>query len=105
MLKERRDDFRVDETVDEGTRHLQFARNKIEAVEQEFAQIMQELADYGKRADERLPRDAKRDDGAEERMAMARHGFGASTGQWQQEPEVFAIYMPSGEPLSSPAGL
>eukprot|EP00929_Paragymnodinium_shiwhaense_P080362 TRINITY_DN41908_c0_g1_i1.p1 TRINITY_DN41908_c0_g1~~TRINITY_DN41908_c0_g1_i1.p1 ORF type:complete len:582 (-),score=139.85 TRINITY_DN41908_c0_g1_i1:27-1772(-) len=38
----------VDETVDEVTRHLLRAREKIEAVESEFAHIMSELAAYGR---------------------------------------------------------
>lgn len=37
----------VDSTVDEVTRHLLHARDKIEAVEHEFAQIMGELIAYG----------------------------------------------------------
>lgn len=40
---------RVDDTMDEVTRHLMHARDKIEAVELEFAQIMGELASYGER--------------------------------------------------------
>merc|ERR1712129_38557 len=35
------------DAVDEVTRHLLHARGKIEAVELEFAQIMEELAAYG----------------------------------------------------------
>ncbi|CAE6960214.1 unnamed protein product [Symbiodinium natans] len=38
----------VDDKVDEVTRHLLQARDKIEAVEREFAHIMGELAAYGK---------------------------------------------------------
>jgi len=41
----------VDDTADEVTRHLLCARSKIEAVENEFAQIMSELTAYS----ERLP--------------------------------------------------
>jgi len=40
----------VDDKVDEVTRHLLQAREKIEAVEREFAQIMGELAAYGRQA-------------------------------------------------------
>jgi len=40
---------RVDDTMDDVTRHLMHARDKIEAVELEFAQIMGELASYGER--------------------------------------------------------
>jgi len=39
----------TDDTMDGVTRHLMHARDKIEAVEHEFAQIMAELANYGKR--------------------------------------------------------
>merc|ERR1712232_1446632 len=39
----------VDDTMDEVTRHLLDARNKIETVEMEFAQIMNELAAFGQR--------------------------------------------------------
>lgn len=40
----------VEDKVDEVTRHLLQAREKIEAVEREFAQIMGELAAYGRQA-------------------------------------------------------
>lgn len=39
----------IDNTVDEMTRHLMHAREKIDAVETEFAQIMSELVSYGQR--------------------------------------------------------
>jgi len=39
----------TDGTMDDVTRHLMHARDKIEAVEHEFTQIMAELANYGKR--------------------------------------------------------
>jgi len=42
------DSIRINETVDDVTRHLLHARDKIVAVEEEFAKIMQELAEYGK---------------------------------------------------------
>jgi len=39
----------ADDAMDDVTRHLMHARDKIEVVEHEFAQIMIELANYGKR--------------------------------------------------------
>eukprot|EP00415_Alexandrium_ostenfeldii_P002253 UN2253 len=46
---------RVDDAMDEVTRHLMHARDKVEAVELEFAQIMSELANYGERWGEGPP--------------------------------------------------
>jgi len=72
--------------VDEVTRHLLSARSKIEAVEQEFAHIMEELTAYGKR----LPASSK---------AL---GFAEATGSPMSasasrdpKPEYFFINTPS----------
>lgn len=77
----------VDETVDEVTHHLLCARSKIEAVELEFAHIMEELAAYG----QRLPASAKT---AGSFTDAAASPFNSTTSQ-QMKPEYFLINTPS----------
>jgi len=84
---------RVDDAMDEVTRHLMHARDKIEAVELEFAQIMSELANYGERWGEGPPPT----DAWEEPRAGYTEYFCINT-PTPNKPDMF-LFAPTGSPV------